>query len=160
MGKNTSISSDIRMICILKRVLILSVSLVIGETLVPTEDPDMTNRTAKSGCPSLEDIPVAELHEHHPENDFFYGGRYYHDTGHEIPALACNGDSYDRADGYSASADPGTRWSIGSLMVNPGCTWYLFEHYNYEGRYVEFSGGNTGLLVSKVTNPWGQWCHS
>jgi len=149
----------IRMVNISLRVLIVCLSLASGKVLIPVDvDEDITNRTA-GGCPTFAEIPVANLHEGHPEKDYFYGGRFYQGAGSDIPALACTGYHFDMEDGYKHSATPGNFYPFGSLMVNPGCTWYLFEGYNYEGRYVEYSGGNTGMLVSKVPRPsWGGTC--
>jgi len=104
--------------------------------------------SAKSGCPSLSSIPVSELHPGHPELDFFYAGRRYWLAGHEIPDLACNGDHWDKEDGYAHSAPSYTLF--GSLLINPGCKIYLFDEINYEGDYVEYSGGHDGLMISKV----------
>jgi len=106
--------------------------------------------SAKSGCPSLSSIPVSKLHPGHPELDYFYAGRRYSGAGHEIPDLACNGNPHDREDGYASSAPPGSFLPFGSLLVNPGCKIYLFDGHNYEGDYVEYSGGHNGLMIPKV----------
>merc|ERR1711892_280622 len=152
-------------------VLVLSQYLAIAEALVLVEkgaastasaaSAALPNITAlSSGCPAFTEIPVAELHEKNPEKDFFYGGRRYHDKGNSIPALACNGPAYDMADGDKESAPAGRYYTIGSLMINPGCSFYLFEYSNYEGRYVEYTGGNTGRLVSEVPiTSWAASCN-
>ena len=41
---------------------------------------------ADAGCPALSDLAVAT-----PDHDWSYGARYYRDTGHPVPGLACNG---------------------------------------------------------------------
>jgi len=154
-------------------VLVLSQYLAIAEALVLVEKGAASTASAasaasaavpnitalSSGCPAFTEIPVAELHEKNPEQDFFYGGRWYFDKGNSIPALACNGQYTDMADGYKYSAPAGFYTPVGSLMINPGCSFYMFEYYNQQGRYVEYTGGNTGRLVSEVPRPsWGIDC--
>jgi len=135
-----------------------------GDVFIPNRttrrDVLTPNITDVSGCPVFSEIPVSEQHKQQPELDYFYAGRFYSYPGHDIPALACNDkEPYDAADDYRHSSDQGFGTMMGSIMVNPGCTWYLFEDYNYEGRYVEYSGGNSGLLISKVPQPsWGTTC--
>jgi len=150
-------------------VLVLSQYLAIAEALVLVEkgaastasaaSAALPNITAlSSGCPAFTEIPVAELHEKNPEKDFFYGGRFYQGKGNSIPALACNGPLWgDMPDGHKYSAP--APLAVGSIMINPGCSFYVFEDYNQEGRYVEYTGGNTGRLVSEVPRPsWGRTC--
>ena len=135
----------------------MSAFLASGETLA-VEDAEMSNQTAGPGCPSFSEVPVAQMHEDKPEDDYFWAGRYYRGQGHDIPDLACNEDMVPTKDGYRHSSPPGSNIVMGSLMVLPGCTWYLFEDYDYEGEWMEFSGGNSGLLVSKLTNRWDRYC--
>jgi len=154
-------------------VLVLSQYLAIAEALVLVEKGAASTASAasaasaavpnitalSSGCPAFTEIPVAELFEKNPEKDYFYGGRKYHGKGNSIPALACNGGRADMPDGYKSSAPAGLYLPIGSLMINPGCSFYMFEDYNQEGRYVEYTGGNTGRLVSEVPRPsWSGSC--
>merc|ERR1711892_624871 len=148
-------------------VLVLSQYLAIAEALVLVEKSAASAASAaapnitalSSGCPAFTEIPVAELFEKNPEKDYFYGGRKYHGKGNSIPALACNDGYADMADGYKDSAPAGLYYLIGSLMINPGCSFYVFEDYNQEGRYVEYTGGNTGRLVSEVPRPsWSGSC--
>jgi len=139
------------MISLFQRVLVLFVCLARGEV-----DAEMTNRTTASGCPSFTEIPVASMHPGQPERDWFYSGRHYGGLGHEIPALACNDDGGPWDDGYNVMY-PDVQGTFGSIMVNPGCTFYFFQKPNYEGKHVEYYGGHKGLLVSKVPVPsWAE----
>ena len=70
----------------------------------------------------------------------FYGVRYYDDRGSPIPSLACNGDYYDEVDGFRYTASPGYGVSMGSFFVHYGCKLYVFEDYNYKGKFKTFEG--------------------
>merc|ERR1711936_1188372 len=142
-----------RMISLFQRVLVLFVCLARGEV-----DAEMTNRTTASGCPSFTEIPVASMHPGQPERDWFYSGRHYGGLGHEIPALACNDDGGPWDDGYNVMY-PDVQGTFGSIMVNPGCTFYFFQKPNYEGKHVEYRvcsseedevSLNVGILVGVI----------
>ena len=63
----------------------------------------------------------------------FTGIRVYSGKGNDIPALSCTGGYYDRESGYQDSVSPGYGTLIGSIFVHPGCTFYGFHDYNYQG---------------------------
>jgi len=98
------------------------------------------NGSARSGCPEWDELPRVW-------NSKFIGARKYLESGHDIPALSCNGNYYEPVNGYQVSADPGTCFPIGSLFVHAGCTLYGFCDYNYEGQYKSFEGP---LFISKL----------
>ena len=47
--------------------------------------------------------------------------------------LSCNDDFYDDVSGDQESALPGEGYPLGSIFVHPGCTFYGFHDYNYQG---------------------------
>jgi len=98
------------------------------------------NISARSGCPDISELPIVW-------NKQFLGSRRYSGKGNDIPALSCNGDYNDAVSGHQASADPGTGYLIGSIFVHPGCTFYGFHDYNYQGSYTEWTGP---LFISNV----------
>merc|ERR1712215_240175 len=152
--KNTSTWGVRRMMSAFQRLLVVFVCLANGDVLIPFVDAEIANRTITSGCPTFTEIPVAKIHPGKPEEDFFFAGRYYVELGNDIPALGCKGFGEDIAAG--AEWEQGM-WSFGSILVNPGCTWYFFEKYNFKGKFVEYYGGSQGLLVSKVPTPsWAE----
>merc|ERR1711936_1020943 len=103
------------------------------------------------GCPPLSTIPVANLHAYLPRDDYFYAGRYYKGQGNDLTNLACNGDAFEIPDGYQKSATYGSVFPMGSILVNPGCTVYLYDTYNWEGNYrYKYSGGREGITIPKV----------
>ena len=89
----------------------------------------------RNNCPDFADLPVADA-----GLNYFYGIRFYPERGNPIPSLACNGGSYDRKDGYSYSAPEGMGIGMGTLFVHHGCTFYVFEDYNYQGNYKTLRG--------------------
>ena len=105
-------------------------------------------------CPQMNDIPVMV-------GDRFTCMRYWKDWGDDLSVNACNGeysisavvifnmwrDEYLHSvvtlcyegNGYTIGDhedhDPGEGYysPMGSIMVLPGCTAYLFKEHNYEG---------------------------
>merc|ERR1719334_1331691 len=86
------------------------------------------NGSARSGCPEWDELPRVW-------NSKFIAARKYKGSGHDIPALSCNGDYYEPLNGYQANADPGQGYGIGSLFVPAGCTFYGFCDHNFQGEY-------------------------
>jgi len=117
--------------------------------LVLEEGPGDQNISARSGCPDISQLPIVE-------NKQFIGFRMYSGRGNDIPALSCTGDAYDIDSGHQASAHPGKGYSIGSIFVHPGCTFYGFHDYDYQGSYTEWTGP---LFISNVPKgTFGQHC--
>merc|ERR1712212_1164201 len=108
--------------------------------LVLEEGPGDQNISARSGCPDISELPIVW-------NKQFLGIRFYQGKGNNIPALSCNGNIMDRVSGFQHSADPGKGTPFGSIFVHPGCTFYGFHDYNYQGSYTEWTGP---LFISNV----------
>jgi len=105
------------------------------------------NGSARSGCPEWDELPRVV-------NKKFVAARTYKESGHDIPALSCNGNHWDAINGYSISAEDGQCYGVGSLFVHAGCTYYGFCDYNYQGNYKVFEGP---LFISKV--PTSTFCN-
>jgi|ERR1712179_29760 len=117
--------------------------------LVLEEGPGNQNISARSGCPDISELPIVE-------NKQFIGVRTYHDKGNDIPALSCNGYAHDYVSGYQHSENPGYGIKFGSIFVHPGCTFYGFNDYNYQGSYTEWRGP---LFISNVPlRQFGDYC--
>merc|ERR1711942_214566 len=98
------------------------------------------NISVRTGCPDISELPIVW-------NKQFLGFRYYEGKGNDIPALSCTGDYHDQVNGEQHSATPGRGWPIGSIFVHPGCTFYGFHDYDYQGSYTEWTGP---LFISNV----------
>merc|ERR1711970_1597271 len=101
--------------------------------LVLEEGPGDQNMSVRSGCPDISELPIVWDKQ-------FLGVRIYHDKGNDIPALSCNGAAKDFVSGFQHSSDPGKGRPIGSIFVHPGCTFYGFHDWNYQGSYTEWTG--------------------
>jgi len=105
-----------------------------------TEEPSPRNGSTRSGCPEWDELPRVS-------DKKFIGARSYHDAGHNIPALSCNGYKYDFLNGGQNTGSTGRCFAVGSLFVHAGCTFYGFHDINYHGYYTTFEGP---LFMSKV----------
>merc|ERR1712079_982110 len=113
----------------------------------------------------MEDIPVMcpdgspeflshHHHHHHYHHDCKSGTftcmKFWDDYGDDWSVNACNGDE----DTYGDHIDhnPGKGWynAMGSIMVLPGCTAYLFKEHNYEGERKVLRGP-----AAVYNNHWG-----
>jgi len=103
---------------------------------------------ARLGCPDIKQLPIVE-------NKQFIGIRIYHGNGNDIPALSCNGAYQEFFSGFQYSSDPGKGTMIGSIFVHPGCIFYGFHDYNYQGSYTEWTGP---LFISNVPDVFGHIC--
>ena len=57
---------------------------------------------------------------------------------------SCLGYEYvDLVDGFEGDADFGLMFPIGSAVVNPGCTLYLFNGYHYQNNAFIYEGTYT-----------------
>jgi len=117
--------------------------------LVLEEGPGDQNISTRSGCPDISQLPIVWYKQ-------FIGVRIYQGKGNDIPALSCNGYAYDFVSGLQLSANPGYGTAIGSIFVHPGCTFYGFNDYNYQGSHTEWTGP---LFISNVPlNQFGESC--
>ena len=78
------------------------------------------------------------------ENKVPLCARKWYGPGDSDPAKACNGceghDSYD--DYYDGDAFNAVYVYAGSLIVNPGCIFYGFSDYDFEGTVDEYPAVN------------------
>ena len=101
------------------------------------------NISMRSGCPDISELPIVQdkqfigkwyLVKLMNNNCLLLTGfRFYTGKGNDIPALSCTGDVYDDVSGDQESALPGEGYPLGSIFVHPGCTFYGFHDYNYQG---------------------------
>merc|ERR1719153_997744 len=108
--------------------------------LVLEEGPGDQNMSVRSGCPDISELPIVYQKQ-------FIGIRLYSGAGNDIPALSCNGGPYDGVSGYQWSGNTRRGYMIGSIFVHPGCTFYGFNDYDYQGSHTEWTGP---LFISKV----------
>ena len=52
--------------------------------------------------------------------------------------MCYEGDHWTWGDHTDEEAGAGKYYAMGSIMVLPGCTAYLFKDYNYEGERLEW----------------------
>ena len=112
-------------------------------------------------CPQMNDIPV--MYNSHTFTCMKY---WWPDWGDDLSVNACNGEystsavvtfnmcrdeclhsvvtmcyeggEYTIGDHEDYDAGKGHYWPMGSIMVLPGCTAYLFKDPNYEGERLEW----------------------
>merc|ERR550519_561586 len=83
------------------------------------------------GCPNKNILPIVD-------GENFIGARVYKGVGNKNPSLSCTGDSSEYLDGYRRSAPFGTGFAIGSIYVHPGCTFYGYNDYNFQGSFTKY----------------------
>ena len=102
---------------------------------------------SKSECPNLDDIPNMY------NSNTYMCARFYYGFGHDLAVRGCNGCSiseyYDVPHGQDTTAPDGRQYPFGSIMVKPGCKFYVFHDHNYGGGYDIYEGP---AIVSKVYN--------
>ena len=76
-------------------------------------------------------------------------GRIYDGQGNNVPALSCNGAYNNWYAETKYTHPPPTFTGVGSIIVNPGCTLYIFEDYDFAGNYSELTGPSTYLNPKK-----------
>merc|ERR1712062_611030 len=76
--------------------------------------------------------------------DTFMCARFYYGFGHDLPVRGCNGcsiqDYYDIPAGQDYNAPDGKQLPFGSILVKPGCQFYVFHDHNYGGGYDIYEG--------------------
>lgn len=91
-----------------------------------------------SECPQLDDIPVTY------SPGVFTCARFYYGYGHDLAVRGCNGcsvDDYaDLPHGLDTDAGEGRIYPMGSAIVRPGCSLYVFHKNNYAGSYDRYDG--------------------
>lgn len=125
---------------------------VKGRELEPASEKNGT-KSLNTGCPSFDQVPVSESNG--GLWPVFVAGRRYHDRGHDVPELACNGNFYDEIDGYQLSSSDDQCYAMGSLIVNAGCKLTFFSDYNFEGEHKTFDGP---ILLPNPTPEFGDSC--
>ena len=58
-------------------------------------------------------------------------------------------------DGQDRQASDGRCYSAGSIVVKPGCTFYTYYGYNYDGKFHEYIGPT---VIPFVPISYGWWC--
>ena len=93
----------------------------------------------KAECPQLREIPTI-----YGDTNTFTCARYYKGPGGNYPVNGCNGCAsgtyFDVVDGQDATATEGHLYGMGSIMVKPGCTLYVFHDNNFGGNYDKYEG--------------------
>ena len=97
-------------------------------------------------CPRLSDIPDMI------NDNTFTCARFYYGHGHDLGVRGCNGcsvsGSYDIPDGADYEAGDNMQYPMGSILVKPGCTLYVFHGHNYGGSADVYEGPTVRTHVS------------
>merc|ERR1712117_452357 len=93
-------------------------------------------------CPALDSVPVMY------DDDTFLCARGWAGPGDEQPIQGCvDCDRYDEyRDYYDGYEYYSLGWTVGSLIVNPGCIFYGFSESSYEGEVYEYTEGLHSLV--------------
>ena len=101
----------------------------------------------KSECPGLDQLPDKI------NDNTYLCARFYYGHGHDLAVRGCNGCSTatfaDIPDGDDENAPDKYQYPMGSILVKPGCTLYVFHDHNYGGSYDTYQGP---ALLSHVVN--------
>ncbi len=95
----------------------------------------------KAECPPMEDVKVMW------DEDTFNCARMWMGTGADHPVQGCNActegqeSDWDYFDEAENAGGGGGYFSVGSLMVLPGCTFYGFDQSDFLGGIFEYSAG-------------------
>merc|ERR1712079_131297 len=98
----------------------------------------------KGECPQMDKIPVMF------NNVTFMCMNVWHKWGDDLPVNACNGAKEDISDNWDYDPGGGFYNGMGSIMVKPGCTAYLFKDYHFTGESLVVQGPN-----ATYNNKWG-----
>ena len=101
----------------------------------------------RAECPGLEDIKDMQ------NDQTFTCARFYYGWGHDLGVRGCNGCSIseyaDIPHGMDLDAGKDRHYPMGSIMVKPGCTLYVFHDNNFGGSYDKYEGPT---ILSRVRN--------
>ena len=101
----------------------------------------------RAECPGLEDIKDMQ------NDQTFTCARFYYGWGHDLGVRGCNGCSIseyaDIPHGMDLDAGKDKHYPMGSIMVKPGCTLYVFHDNNFGGNYDKYEGPTILSRVSK-----------
>ena len=101
----------------------------------------------KAECPGLEDIKDMQ------NDQTFTCARFYYGWGHDLGVRGCNGCSIsefaDIPHGMDLDAGKDKHYPMGSIMVKPGCTFYVFHDNNFGGSYDKYEGPT---ILSRVSS--------
>ena len=107
-------------------------------------------------CPGLEDIQ-----DMYDDNTFMCA-RFYYGWGHDLGVRGCNGCSVqnyaDIPHGLDMDAGNGRQYPMGSIMVKPGCTLYVFHDNNFGGKYDRYDGPSIISKVDSGDGSEGDYC--
>merc|ERR1711935_1949 len=73
------------------------------------------------------------------EGEDIIAGRIYWDKGNSLADLACNGEFIDYNPGRFGDVNVKYDSYFGSVIVNPGCTLFIFEDFNQGGSYKKYT---------------------
>jgi len=80
------------------------------------------------------------------------GSYIYRGHGNNIAELACNGGRwYARAERKYTTGTNSQCWPMGSLIVNPGCRFILFDNHDFTGRHRVFDAGTYPQITRDMT---------
>lgn len=107
-----------------------------------------------NGC--RDDLPLIDNGTSPTFKKTILAARIYHGSGDGFTPWSCNGKCTDwPAETRSSFGETkGAMLPMGSVIVNPGCTMYVFSGYNYRGGFITFEAGVHPLVkqTNKQTN--------
>lgn len=115
---------------IISGLVLSNAQTVLADTcgLIGSSQPD----EQVDGCPAK--IPLIQ-------NKTLVAARIYSDFGNDVPSLACNGACTDYSAETKFTQGVTDAFAFGSVIVNPGCTIYVFSDELYRGTSKKFEPG-------------------
>jgi len=102
---------------------------LINTDHIPNSDNERSNPPhGDPGCPAVSTLPDMDA-----DKKRFVCAAIYNKLGGKYGVTSCNGGSYYLHSGDRFDAGPGRLYPMGSILVKPGCTLYMFKgEYNGE----------------------------
>lgn len=126
------------------------------KTLILTVVTFLTFGQIYGECPALVDVPDML------STTTFTCARIYYGVGHALGVRGCNdcplSGAFDLGDKDDYDAGPNRLFPMGSVMVKPGCTLYVFHENNYAGSYDRYDGPAIYSKVESGSNPTTPGC--
>jgi len=106
---------------------------------------------SSQGCPRLSDLNTTI--EHDGEKKYLCSV-VYQGPGGKYPINSCNGKSFYIPDGLRVKGVEGFYFPMGSILVKPGCTMYLFKYPNFSGESAKIEAGSVFYNKDFYQNPF------
>lgn len=106
---------------------------------------------SSQGCPRLSDLNTTI--EVHGEEKYLCSV-FYTGFGGKYAFNSCNGRSFYVPDGLRVQGENGFYFPMGSILVKPGCTMYLFKYPYFSGESVKIGAGSVFDNKDFYQNPY------